>query len=248
MPETQQLFIVQGPIQELRVSPDIAKLIFDLQTEAFVSGVFSGFAGQAGVAANSASVAMYDGEDVEHLALLINDKLVVGTFEWLRNLNVGDQVTLVVSTIDDGPLFAHAILRSNDQLLWTPFSVDHTRRGWILHAVKLGLLGLIGTWLMLGSFYILGSRPTAEVMAWTFVFSILLITFVVSMSTMGVMHLGVQAEAIFQALKVPKFEQFRIKPYSLLRMRSANDADRFRKGHIFYFADALSAHKKKFRL
>jgi hypothetical protein len=247
-PEAQQLFTMEGPIQALRIAPGIINLISDIQSSAFFTGAVTGLAGEAGVAANSASLVMYDGEDVEHIALLINGLLVVGTFEWLGDLHVGDHVKLVVSKIEDGPLFAHAILRNDDQLLWTPFSIHHTRHGWILHAVKLGLLGLIGTWLMLGSFYLFGSRPSAQVMVSMLCFTIVMITFVLFMSTKSVMHLGEQAEDIFRVLNVPKFERFRIKPYSVLNLNFKEDPNCFKKGHIFHFSDALAAHKKKFNL
>jgi hypothetical protein len=246
--EPSYVFIVEGTIQALRVSPGIVNLIADIQKGAFFTGVIAGLAGEAGVSANLASLATYDGEDVEHIALLINGILVIGTFEWLRDLNVGDNVKLVVSEIHEGPLFAHAILRQHDQLLWTPFSVDHTCRGWIFHAIKLGLVIFTGTWLMLGSFYLFGSRPQVTTMLYIFGFSVAMITFVIFMSTRDVMHLGDQAEDIFRLLDVPKFDRFRIKPYSVLKQNIENDPNIFRKGHIFHFSDALAAHKKKFNL
>ncbi|WP_426173316.1 hypothetical protein [Massilia sp. TWR1-2-2] len=141
----QQLFSIEGTIRALRVSPAIINLISDIQDDAFWSGTIAALSGAAGVAANSASLLMYEGEDVEHIALLVNDQLVIGTFEWLQDLKVNDHVKLVVSKLDDGPLFAHAILRNDDLLLWTPYSVHHTRRGWIMHSIKLGVLSTIGT-------------------------------------------------------------------------------------------------------
>lgn len=246
--ESSKLTTIEGPIQALRIAPGIANLISDIQNDAFVTGMVMGIAGEAGAMANSASLVMYDGEEVEHIALLINNLLVVGTFEWLRDLNVGDRVKLVVSKIEEGPLFAHAILRNKDQLLWTPLSVDHTRRGWVLHGVKLGLLGLVGTWLILGSFYLFGSRPNAQAMTSMLVFSLIIIAFPVFMSTKNIMHLGKQAEEIFRILEVPEFERFRIKPYSLLNQNSKDDPDSYKKGHIFLFSEALVAHKKKFDL
>lgn len=246
--EQPHVFTVEGTIQALRISPGIVNLIADIQKGAFFTGIIASAGGEAGVSANLASLATYDGEDVEHMALLINGRLVIGTFEWLRDLNIGDNVKLVVSEIPEGSLFAHAILREHDQLLWTPYSVDHTRRGWILHAVKLGLVGFVGTWLMLGCFYLFGSKPDATTMLYIFGFSAAMVSFVMFMSTRDVMHLGDQAEDIFRLLNVPKFDRFRIKPYSLLNDDFKNDPNIFKKGHIFHFSDALAAHKKKFNL
>jgi hypothetical protein len=244
----QQLFSIEGTIQALRLSPAIINLISDIQDEAFCSGTIAALSGAAGVAANSATLLMYEGEEVEHVALLVNDQLVIGTFEWLQDLKVNDHVKLVVSKLDDGPLFAHAILRNDDLLLWTPYSVNHTRRGWIIHSIKLGVLTTIGTWLIFGSFYLMGNRPSAHAMANILIFIALLNAFVLYMSTKGVLHLGEQAEQIFRALNVPKHENFRIKPFSILNMDFKTDPNSLKKKYIFRFSAALDAHKKKFNL
>jgi hypothetical protein len=248
--EKQQLFTVDGNIQALQTAPGIVNLLDDIQKGAYFSGMVAGFSGEAGVLANSASLVMYDGEEVEHVALVLNGQLAVGTFEWVGDLQVGDDVTLVVSEIDEGPLFVHGILRKKDQSLWTPFCVDHTRHGWMLHAIKLGALILGLTWMMFGSFFIFDSHFIEGAREWSiFVFgSTGLITFVTFMSVIGMIHLGDQAEDIFQALNVPKFDRFRIKPYSFRNIRYKEDVDRLKKGHIFRFSDALAAHKKRFNL
>lgn len=242
------LFVIEGTIHALSISPGVINLISEIQRGSFFTSVIASSTGEAGLSATLASLTLYDGENVEHIALLINGLLVIGTFEWLRDLNVGDKVKLVVSETQDGPLFAHAILREHDQLLWTPYSVSRTRWGWTVHATKLGLVGFAGTWLMLGSFYLFGSRPDASSMAYLFVSSLVMITFVMFMSTRGVMHLGDQAEDIFRLLDVPKFDRFRIRPFSLLHGDLKKDPHIFRKRHIFRFSDALTAHKKKFNL
>jgi hypothetical protein len=71
-----QMFTVEGTIQALKVANGKVNLIEDIQKGALFTGVAAGLSGQAGVLANSASLAMYDGEDVEHVALLINAQLV----------------------------------------------------------------------------------------------------------------------------------------------------------------------------
>ena len=248
--EEGAMFTVEGKIHALRVAPSIVNLIKNIQNGFYLTGITPGVAGEAGVLANTAGFNMYDGEDVEHVALLINGRLAIGMFEWLRDLKVNDDVKLVVSKIDDGPLFVHAILRKNDQLLWTPFSIDHTRRGWMLHSLKLGVLRLFITFLILGSFYAFdsASRPSAGWLLFIVLSTIVLIGFVGLMSTLGVMHLGEYAEDIFRALGVPKFERFRIKPYSIFNLHYESSPDALKKGHIFQFADALAAHKKRFDL
>jgi hypothetical protein len=244
------VFTIEGTIQALRVAPGVVNLIKDIQAGAFWAGAVAGMAGEAGVLANAASLVLYEGEDVEHVALLINGKLAIGTFEWLRDLKVGEDVKLVVSEIDDGPLFVHAILRKNDHLLWMPHSVGRTRHGWIVHALKLGVLGIFSIWLMSGLFCLIdgGDAPDKLGFLITLFFPIGLMAFVMYMSTIGLVHLGDEAEDIFLALGVPKCERFRITPYSVSRLHYMNDPTAHKKRYIFQFSDALVAHAKKFKL
>jgi hypothetical protein len=244
------VFIIEGTIQALRVAPGVVNLIKDLQAGAFWAGAVAGMAGEAGVLANAASLVLYEGEDVEHVALLINGKLAIGTFEWLRDLKVSDDVKLVVSEIDDGPLFVHAILRKNDHLLWMPPSVDHTRHGCIVHALKLGGSGVVFMWLMCGFCFLMGESHALDQLDLliTIFFPVAMMAFVMFMSTRGMMHLGDEAEDIFQALGVAKCERFRITPYSVSRLHYMNDPTAHKKRSIFQFSDALFAHTKKFNL
>jgi hypothetical protein len=248
--QEDEMFTIEGTIESLRIAPGVVNLIEDIQKGVSFAGAIAGIAGEPGVLANCASVAMYDGEDVEHIALLINGVLAIGTFEWLRDLNVGDDVKLVVSDIYGGPLFIHAILRKNDQLLWTPTSITHTRRGWMLHGLKLGGLILSMTWTMFGLLFIFDkeSRPNAHVLSWFIFGTIALITFVTFMSASGVMHLGQQAENIFRALGVPRYERFRLKPYSVCTLHLRDDPAALKKRYIFHLSQALAAHTKRFKL
>ena len=244
------LYTVEDTIRAMRVVPGVLNLVEDIQKGALFTGAAAGLAGQAGMLASAASLALYEGEDVEHIALLINDQLAIGTFEWLQDLKVGDEVKLVVSDLEDGPLFIHAILHKSDQLLWMPYSVDHTRFGWIMHAVKLSIVVLFMTWFMFGGFFLIDAAlPGNKELMWLVILPILLMSFVGFMSTRGMMELGEQAENIFKVLGVPKFERFRIKPFSLMMDFSVTGVpDRQRKGYIFKFSEALAAHKKKFNL
>jgi hypothetical protein len=247
--QSEYMYKVDGTIQAIRLATGILNLIEDVQNGSFLTGIVAGLGGQHGALANSASSVMYDGEDVEHIAMLINDKLAVGTFEWLRDLRVGDTVTIVGSDIDEGPMFIHAILRQNDQMLWTPLSVGHTRRGWVLSAIKMGGFMLAFTWLMAGlaTYFndsILGSTEIVMIIF----FPIFLASFVMFMSTRDVLHLGDKAEAIFQILDVPRSDRFNIKPFSICKLHLIDDPDSLKKGNIFKFSDALRAHKLKFNL
>ncbi|MCY0912634.1 hypothetical protein OTB17_13220 [Massilia sp. H27-R4] len=243
------MFIIEGRIQALRIANGTLNLVKDIQKGVWFTGLAAGLAGQARMLANAASLALYEGEDVEHIALLINDELAVGTFEWLEDVRIDDEVKLVVSKIDNGPLFIHAILRKNDQLLWMPYSIARTRFSWIMHGVKLYGIIVLGSLLTFGTFFIFDGAFPAQRDLISVTASIVLITaFVVFMSTRGMMSLGMQAEDIYSALEVPEFEKFKLNPFSLMRMPPEDKSNLLKKRYIFKFDEALKRHKKKYKL
>ncbi|MFC0135959.1 hypothetical protein CR105_01375 [Massilia eurypsychrophila] len=248
--EESLMFTVDGAIQGFHIAPAVANLFSVIQTNKNFNEAISELTDTSGAMSNSTRAAMYDGEYVEHIALLINGKLAIGTFEWLRDLEVGDDVTLVVTTISDGPLLVHAILRKNDQLLWTPHSVAHTCEGLKIQSIKMGDTGLVFSWSMFGLFSMISesSGPHGQQLFWIIVGSIAMIAFVMTMSLRDINHLGEKAENIFCALGVPKWERFRIKPFSISNVHTQSDPNWLRKGYIFKFADAMAAHKKKYNL
>lgn len=245
-----EILIIEGHIQALRIANGTVNLVKDIQKGAWFTGLAAGLAGQVGVLASSASLALYEGDDVEHIALLINDKLAIGTFEWLEDIKVDDEVQLVVSEIVNGPLFIHAILRKTDQLLWMPFSVARTRFSWSMHGVKLSALGVAGTWFMFGMYFIFRSDPfpAQQDLIVSTTLLVLIMAFVGFMSTSGMMPLGQQAEDIYLALGVPKHEKFKITPFSLMNLDFMKESDQFKKSYIFKFDEALKNHRRKYRL
>jgi hypothetical protein len=220
--EQSLMFTVAGTIQAIHVSPAVANLFTVIQANNIFNEAITGLTDTSGALSNSTREAMYDGEYVEHVASLINGKLAICTFEWLQDLAIGDDVTLVVTTIGDGPLLVHAILRKNDQLLWTPYSIHYTCEGWRMHGMKLGGLGLLFTSAMFGLFFIIDKNnvPPGQGLFWLILGPIALISFAITMSMRDIMHLGERAEDIFCALGVPKWERFRIKPFAISNLQT----------------------------
>jgi hypothetical protein len=114
----------------------------------------------------------------------------------------------------------------------------------------MGGTGLVFSWSMFGLFSMIseGSGPHGQQLFWIIVGSIAMIAFVMTMSLRDINHLGEKAENIFCALGVPKWERFRIKPFSISNVHTQSDPNWLRKGYIFKFADAMAAHKKKYNL
>src|SRR5574343_1454792 len=238
---------IEGTLQVVRISNGKINLVKDIQKGSFFTGVAAGLAGEAGVMAKAASLAMCDGEDVQHIACLINNQMAVGTFEYLEDIQVGDQVKLVVSDIEEGVLYIHAILRMEDQLLWLPYSIDHTRMGWVMHGIKMTGLGLF---LMIFFFiFILLLSESEDYWRDLYIFvcgSVGIMAVITPLSTYGLMGLGEEAESIFCALGIPKYKFFRVKPFSLIKEREVYDEHN--KGCIYRFDKAMAFHKKRFNL
>ena len=199
--------------------------------------------------ANAASLAMYDGEDVEHVACLINGRLAVGTFEWVEDIKVDDEVKLVASEIENGPLFVHAILRKRDQLLWMPYQRASGRRELTWDMVRLCAAGLVGMWILAFAIFFLSDRfPDRADYPLHVLISVSLVAFVGFMALRDSLPDGKLAEEIFSVLSVRNPKRFRLMPYSLMMLDKSGGYDpiRNKQGFVFDFAAALAAHNKRF--
>lgn len=243
------MFIIEGNIRALRVAQGTVNLIQDIQQGTWFTGLAAGLSGQAGMMANAASLALYDGEAVEHIALLINDRLAIGTFEWLEDLKIDDEVKVVVSEVEDGPLFIHAILRKNDKFLWMPLAVAQTRFGLIKHGIKSTLWASGAILLMVAIISFIGNMSLFKNYGILLVtLTVLMTSFAEYMSTAGLMPMAERAEDIYLTLGVAKFKEFEITPFSLTRVLGVSSPNALKKGNIYKFDSALQAHKMKHRL
>jgi hypothetical protein len=241
---TQNPHVVTGTIQLLHTTHSKINLLSDLQKGTCLTGAMPG------MAANAASLALYDGEDVEHGAIVLNDQLYIGTFECLEDLEEGDEVSLVVSTLEDVEArYIHAILRPKDQLLWMPYARAHTRFCGVMREVKLSGLILLLSYIALGLMYWFSSLQTITIREMIVyggggvTFIMVLVSF---LSSGGVLEEGEEAELVYEALGVKKFKYFRITPFSLLRLaKGAPGHNCDRKNHIFRFDQAIAKHNKK---
>jgi hypothetical protein len=248
---TQNPHVVTGTIQLLHTTHSKLNLLSDLQKGSVFTGAAAVLGDMPGMAANAASLALYDGEDVEHGAIVLNDQLYIGTFECLEDLKEGDEVSLVVSTLEDVEArYIHAILRPKDQLLWMPYARAHTRFGWFMHTVKMCGLILFGTWLMIVSVYLFDSRPITpkefhDILTYGGGGGFVMMSIVGFLSSRDLIESGEEAELVYEALGVKKFKYFRITPFSLLRLAQGPGHNCDRKNHIFRFDQAIAKHNKK---
>ena len=116
-----ELFLVVGRLSEIHVERDRENLLLKIdkhyQGRSIVTGAGAVVGDMFGQAASAASLAMYDGEDTQNFACLIDDKVMCGHFggaEWL----IEDHVVKAVVSKQDDVLFAHAIMDEKAGTVW----------------------------------------------------------------------------------------------------------------------------------
>jgi hypothetical protein len=115
------LFLVQGRLSEIHVERDRENLLQKIDQhykgKAVITGAGAIVGDMFGQAASAASLAMYDGEDTQNFACLIDDQVMCGQFggaEWLAEKHI---VKAVVSKQGD-VLFSHAVMDETAGTLW----------------------------------------------------------------------------------------------------------------------------------
>lgn len=117
------LFTIEGAIANFKSAPGKINLLRQIQTggnaENVVTGVVGALNDMYGMVANSAMLAMYEGEDVDNFIFQIDDKIVCGSLENAHLLKDGDTFKAVVRR-DKEIFIAEAIQRPADSLMWMP--------------------------------------------------------------------------------------------------------------------------------
>ncbi|MBB5020564.1 hypothetical protein HNQ59_003885 [Chitinivorax tropicus] len=244
-----KLFTVDGSIEVIHRAPGVINLLEDMQRGAVFTGAVAAATDSLANFAGSTAVALYDGEDVEHIAMLVNGKLVIGTFPSTEDLKVGDQVRLVVSYEVGDFLFAHAILRIEDSWLWMPYMHARTRKGMIQYVVKFYIFFIISLELFFCGFFLLHGdleEFNREGRIYFAFFEFLIMPFITYMSSRDLIANGIIAEGIFNALGVARYLDFNVNKYSIGNLSS--DIGSSKKMYIFDLNKALEAHYKKYKI
>ena len=130
------MFLLRGKVETLYVTDGTVNLLKGMQGKMLASGMAAAIEGMYGSVANSAMIGMYDGEYVQHFGCYIGDQMVIGTFENI-GFEEGDEIQIVATQLDEKAVFAHAVVRTRDGLLWMPYSMSKGRwqvARWILFA------------------------------------------------------------------------------------------------------------------
>jgi hypothetical protein len=144
-----QFNTIEGKVSLLEIVEGKENLLTGMQKKAAIAGAGAALAGQAGIAANAAMLALYDGEDVKHFGCLVNDQLIIGTFNYV-SFAEGDDVR-VITTKENNTNFAHAVIRLSDQRVWLPNTLSQGRN----EALK-NSLGVVGIFMIISFMLVVG--------------------------------------------------------------------------------------------
>jgi hypothetical protein len=149
--EGQALYLAEGTLSEVQVARTSVNLLerLDGQVKArsLVAGAGAVLGGMHGMVANSASIALYDGEETFHFAGLLNGQVVCGTFQHADNFKEGDRVRAVVSRRGE-VLFAHSMMNAATQEFYLPMNVFAGPDGLFRHCMRVALGFTVFGWVI----------------------------------------------------------------------------------------------------
>lgn len=143
-------FVLEGTLNELHTEVGRQNLLGTVfkhyKGQGAITGVATATSDLFGMAANSAMLAMYDGENTESFVCLIDDQVVCGTFGGASKLREGGRVKAVVSRQND-VLVAHAILSDEQGYLWIkhPYGVQAERMANFKLGAVVAVITTVGT-------------------------------------------------------------------------------------------------------
>ena len=137
-------FVIEGVITETHFAYGRVNLLEGILKGHKEQGLVTGIAGvlgdMYGQVANSAMVAMYDGEDTQNFICQIGEHVVCGQFAGSDKLQVGRKVRAVVTRRGD-MLFAKAIVSPSQGFLWLGYSSGSKAEKMYNVRVALGMWG-----------------------------------------------------------------------------------------------------------
>ncbi|GEM_PF-2370224 len=215
----ESMFVLSGTVATLYVTDGTVNLLKGMQGKMAATGMGAAIEGMSGSVANSAMMAMYDGEHVQHFGCYIGRQMVIGTFENV-GFKEGDEVRIVATRLDDRVVFAHALVRPTDGLLWMPFSISKGRWEIAKWIAKLMLgIGLAGiAFFCLLQFFIAAFKSHLDLLLEMIPIMIAvggLIGFLTYRSSMGD---GLYAERIMKALGFRNPKVVNLSPFSQMRL------------------------------
>jgi len=249
--DKSNLFLVKGSLLCLQKSYSKENLLDQIQKQARLKNVAAGMAAVAsdmyGMIGSSASLLLYDGEDVTNFAAMLGKQVVCGTFRDAKQLDEGDKITAVVHE-HEGILYAKAVIRDEDQMLLLPQMVYAGERSMFRGCMRFAFWMSCIMTLFIGGLFLyfwsvdernLGLDALAAFMGMSIIFPPVLMYPFELWTYRTIRGYGYVASEIFRVLGVPLPEYFDS------RTGLANLKD---NSLGFTFAKALAVHKEKFKI
>lgn len=162
--DDQALYLVEGVLSDLQIARTTVNLLEQIDSNVRAKSVATGAAavlgGMHGMVANSAAIALYDGEETYHFAGALDGQVICGTFQHADKIQNGDRVRVVVSKRGE-VLFAHAIMNAKTQEFYMPMNVFSSLDGLFGHCMRVAFwLTVVGWLILFGATLLLGELAT----------------------------------------------------------------------------------------
>ncbi|MEO8154052.1 MAG: putative type VI secretion system effector [Rhizobacter sp.] len=149
--EDQALYLIEGTLSELQTARTtinlLEKIDSNIKAKSMVASAAAVLGGMHGMVANSAAIALHDGEETYHFAGALDGQVICGTFQHAENIKDGDRVKVVVSKRGD-VLFTHAILNIKTQEFYMPMNVFSSSDGLFRHCMRVAFWFTLFGWVI----------------------------------------------------------------------------------------------------
>jgi hypothetical protein len=164
--EDEALYLIEGILAELQIARTTVNLLekieSNVQAKSMVSGAAAVAGGMHGLVANSAAIALYDGEDTYNFAGLLDKQVVCGSFQHADKIQDGQHVKAVVSKRGE-VLFTHAIMNARTNEFYMPLNVFSSSDGLLRHCMRVAMWASVLGWIVLfGTCYSQGLFDSIE--------------------------------------------------------------------------------------
>lgn len=247
----EELFLIEGCLSNLQTAHTTQNLLEEIQQYAQAKNLAGGIAAAAsdmyGMVANSAALALYDGEDTVNFAGVLGERIVCGTFRDADKMVDGDQIKAVVSKRGD-VLYAHSVLCKRRQILMLPLMTFAGEKALFRHCMSVAFWACVFAWVVMGgifSYLWLTDTKPIEMAEFFFFGGMILVFPPLMMYPMEIWNYrtvrsyGYYASAIFKLLGVPRPDDFDSRK-GITMIEDDFIATSFEK--------ALAKHKAKFKI
>lgn len=244
-PETPEetFFVIEGRITDFQMRLGRVNLLKKLNVGSTKQNLAAGLAGAVGdnpaLAANAALLESYDGENAAYFGCHLGEHLVIGQFSGAHLLKNRDHVKAVVST-QGNVLYAHAIVRPKDGLLWVPVGEDRGRWAVLRSQMRMAGWSFLGVMVIAIVTAVISSKGSIEGVMWIAIAGASLVVPMALWVYHDLKPLALEAEKIFKALDFPDPTNLDLRPGSYDIHHQNYDEN---EQSVYYYQAVLDAYR-----